>query len=229
MRKRGTLWIIYRENRGLFRLYLLFFVLGLLMMSYYQFDRVKLHLVCNHFHAPWLDTFMAYFTHLGDGYFMALLTLCLLFYRLKYGLGLTMVGVLLAPLVYSLKQSFNHLRPGKVFSDLGLLGDLYMPIPFDDLNLYNSFPSGHAAVSMGTCMILAFLVDSKKIKYGLVVLGLFLSYTRVYLNQHFLEDIVLGSLVGLLMAFLVYFIMVYLKLLRAWNVSLQDWISRKKE
>lgn len=65
------------------------------------------------------------------------------------------------------------------------------------LHSRNSFPSGHAATAVAILYVLA--NDSKRnVRIGLVIVAVLISYSRIYLNQHFVIDVTAGALTGLI-------------------------------
>jgi membrane-associated phospholipid phosphatase len=70
--------------------------------------------------------------------------------------------------------SFNFLRPGRLFE---------------------SFPSGHAAVAAVVLTVLWILIPNKRILYAIAIVAI--DVGLVVLNLHFLSDVVAGSFVGI--------------------------------
>jgi membrane-associated phospholipid phosphatase len=64
----------------------------------------------------------------------------------------------------------------------------------------NSFPSGHATTCFAIFTTFAFISRDNKLRALLAVLAILFALTRVYLSQHFLEDVLVGSLIGTLTA-----------------------------
>jgi membrane-associated phospholipid phosphatase len=63
----------------------------------------------------------------------------------------------------------------------------------------NSFPSGHATTAFAVITVIA--VHAKKnYQLPLFLLAVLISYSRVYLAQHFLTDITAGAFIGVLFA-----------------------------
>jgi membrane-associated phospholipid phosphatase len=70
-----------------------------------------------------------------------------------------------------------------------------------------SFPSGHSATIFALCLSLAIYSRRKFVKSSLFLLAVIVAYSRVYLSQHFLNDIVAGSFLGCIAAILMYFLL----------------------
>jgi membrane-associated phospholipid phosphatase len=76
-----------------------------------------------------------------------------------------------------------------------------------DIHSYNSFPSGHTTTAFAMFGLLAFLDQKKSRGWVWLFLGILAGYSRVYLFQHFVEDVFAGSLVGTLSSIIIYVLM----------------------
>lgn len=169
-----------------------------------MYPKIQTHLMMNGYHTPALDTFFNYVTKLGEG-FPAYLGIALLVFRRRKGL-LILLGQGLAFIITQiLKIAFAHPRPATYFKEMGV--DL--PETVDGVKLrtaYNSFPSGHtsAAFAFFTCLA---LMTPRKFAPLWMTAAWAVAYSRIYLSQHFLEDILLGSIIGVLSSCIVYVLM----------------------
>ena len=105
-----------------------------------------------------------------------------------------------------MKPFFERLRPCHdprwegLLHNYGRCGGLY------------GFASSHAANTFGLATFLTLTLSSKiKGIAWLFVYALLVSYTRIYLGVHYPVDIVFGALVGVLAAYLSWFLVVVLK------------------
>jgi membrane-associated phospholipid phosphatase len=65
-----------------------------------------------------------------------------------------------------------------------------------------SFPSGHTAAAFSVFMMLALISKNNTAKLFLFFGAVIVSYSRVYISQHFIVDITAGSILAVLfMAF----------------------------
>lgn len=162
------------------------------------------HLIINNYHNPILDFLMFWLTKLGDGAFMVAVSLLLLFRKMRYSL------ILFASYISSslVVQLFKRLvlsdipRPVKYFEDTG-----YSLHLVDGLKYYSwlSFPSGHSATAFALFTGLALIVKNELAKLVFLLLACLVAYSRVYLSQHFLIDIMAGSLIGALFAIIIHY------------------------
>lgn len=176
-----------------------FLIFPVLLVFVLTIPKGDIHLQMNSFHAPFLDVLMQYWTMLGDGLLLAILLLGLLMVSIRHfftGLAAYVFGGLGAQLLKRLV--FTDLpRPLKYFEQSGMVEKLYL---VDGVDLHNwlSFPSGHTSTAFAVLFGLSLMTRSAIVQAVLFVLALGVGYSRVYLSQHFLVDVVGGSFLGLL-------------------------------
>ena len=119
-----------------------------------------------------------------------------------------------------LKHTFSFERPISAFDHYP---DMTLPLVQGvDLHCGNSFPSGHASTFFVffTCcaLLLAYNYKNKKEKsnhvtwllitrsmLSLLMLAVLGAYSRVYLSQHFLSDVCMGSIIGFTTPYLIFY------------------------
>ncbi len=175
--------------------------------AYLYHGKEEAHLLINAWHSPYADLFFKYLTHLGDGMLPVFLFCLLLLIRYSWALALGLSSLCMGILVQTLKRSVfagDH-RPAMFFADGGL-----PQIEGVKLMLHHSFPSGHSATAFCIFLMLAFMVKQRWATYFFVVVALLTAFSRVYISQHFIQDTIVGSWIGFVLAYLGYlFIMHY--------------------
>lgn len=98
-----------------------------------------------------------------------------------------------------LKQIFNLPRPAAFFGDsnLNIIGNM-------ELHYAHSFPSGHSTTAFALFFIFGFFVKNKKWQILFFFLALSTAFSRIYLLQHFFIDVYFGSILGVLIATIVF-------------------------
>lgn len=180
---------------------------GLILLST---DKVDFHMWINQFHNSFFDFFFKYCTHVSDGITVAVLGFIFVFIVPKKYRWSTFV-LCLSTLVLTgiLSQFAKHFifpeafRPNKFIGD----GILYL-VDGVNVRLENSFPSGHTTAAFGFFALTSFLFARKKNTLQLLffLFALLCGYSRMYLSQHFLEDVVAGAFLGIMSFGLAYMI-----------------------
>lgn len=184
------------------RLYLLVAVSALLIACVFYLSNEKIdgHLIVNHTHAPFLDFFFTYYTHVGGGIFVAVgsILLSFLFWK-KYRFGVVLLSSINLVLVAAITQTLKQLVYPDASRPIVFIGrKLLHTAPGVEMHSSNSFPSGHTAAGFAFFALIAFLYGKNKwIQFFCAIGAILVGYSRIYLSQHFLEDALLGSLIGL--------------------------------
>ena len=156
-------------------------------------DKVGMHLVLNGFHTSALDVFFKYFTQVGGWLPCAVGGVFLLLKRWRIA-SVILAGQLVATLITTpLKRIIRAPRPSVILSELGI--DFPM-VEGVDLHSTLSFPSGHTSAAFAFCFAVALFLPKWWQKMLCLLVAIFCGYSRIYLSQHFLEDVLAGSVVG---------------------------------
>ena len=191
------------KHKFFFIPYFIFILVGAIVLL--LFDKESLHLFFDQHHRPWLDLIAPWVTFLGDGWFSVILAVAFLFFSSRKAITLGLAYGSSSIVVQVLKlYVFNlHYRPVKFFDGMATLH----LIPGVEMNTLYSFPSGHSTSAFALCCCLAYFTQKDWMKLLLLLSALFISFSRIYLNQHFFEDVYLGAIIGVGFAFLTNFFM----------------------
>lgn len=147
---------------------------------------------------PFLNACFRVFNWWGEGLTVVLLTVLYLF--IHYGKALTLFCLGLLELGSSslLKRVIfgNQPRPLAYFKEV----DPAWLIEGVEHHSNYSFPSGHTLTAFGLSFFLVLANRQRWIVWPLLLLAIFGGVARIYLFQHFLQDVVAGSLVGISLA-----------------------------
>lgn len=188
-----TLPSIYKQNRLFFIGYVLLILLSLGLLV--GLPKVEGHIFLNPWHYKPLDYIFRGITILGDGIFIISLAVLLFIFKKRF-LALMIVGgyVLSGIPVQIIKSYTDAPRPALFLK--GINYDHF--VDGVTLHNYNSFPSGHTASAFALAVILAICVKNKWVGLLLLFLAALVGYSRIYLSQHFMEDVFVGSLIGVI-------------------------------
>ena len=192
---------IFKTNVSFILPYTFFFILGALLLAIKT--KSETHLVFNTIHSTFFDTFFLYATYLGDGIMSLLAVIILLAVKYRYALIVGISGLIASIIGQTLKQTvFNEIvRPKKFFDGIH---ELYL-VPGVENHLFYSFPSGHSICAFSLYFALALVITNKVLKGILFFVALLAGYSRIYLSQHFFEDVYAGSVIGMFTTFIVYY------------------------
>jgi membrane-associated phospholipid phosphatase len=190
-------------------LLLLYFALLLLITFFLlNYGKVEIHLYLNQLVGnPFIDKFFYYITYLGDGALAPVLLICIMFYNVRLGICCTISFLLAALFTNTLKYYFYDeiMRPSHVFK-------WYVKTPLryvgDEHYIHNSFPSGHSTQAFAIFICLSLFVRNHLNKLLFLFIAILVAFSRVYLSQHWLVDITVGSLIGSLTAMVLYYFVV---------------------
>jgi membrane-associated phospholipid phosphatase len=181
-------WLVFVASGGI----------GLLL-----FGPLELHRLANTFHARWSDVVMARLTHLADGLVPTALTLVVWWFKdLRSALQLGLSCGLSAIITQVLKRSVfaDEHRPAMFREQLAGL----QWVDGVELHHHFSFPSGHSTAAWAMCLALAVIIGRPGWSLVLAIGASILAYSRVYLSQHFTQDVVVGALIGVITGLLVH-------------------------
>ena len=158
------------------------------------------HLIVNEWYSPMADVFFKYVTHLGDGAMFALVILILLFVKIRWAFYELFAALMTLIFVFITKQLIfkGAPRPTNFFEN----SETLHLVEGVKMHTMNSFPSGHTITAFAIFIILAMVVKKQYLKILFTAIAILAGFSRVYLSQHFLEDIFSGALIGVAIALL---------------------------
>jgi membrane-associated phospholipid phosphatase len=144
-----------------------------------------------------LGDFLApYITDIGDGLTIVVLSLILAIFSYRNAFLLFTSFLLTALAAQILKYSINSPRPRAYFdSEINRLRFV------DGVHVVagiQSFPSGHTVTAFSAGIVLTYLIKNKLWGVALLLLAMLVGYSRMYLSQHFFEDVTAGSAIGVM-------------------------------
>lgn len=189
-------------------------ILLLALIFNFSFSKTDGFIIFNRFHPTWLDIFFKYFTNFGDGLISILAAAILLSFRKnKKALTLVIAYIYSGLLTQIAKRIFHMPRP-KYFFEQTLFHYTHFVEGVSTHN-QNSFPSGHTASAFALATVLVLVFKKKKISFYCLLFALLIGYSRIYLAQHFLIDVIFGAITGIICAIMSYHQVYDLKLFRS--------------
>ncbi|KPA13049.1 Phosphatidic acid phosphatase type 2/haloperoxidase [Candidatus Magnetomorum sp. HK-1] len=191
---------LIQENRVFLVPFIILWLVGFGVTLF--LDKVELHCKLNQLHAPFWDVFFRYSTNLGDGITFIIVALSGFLYCYRLTIYLGSIGTITLLLVLFLKKVvfYKFYRPFQVYQELDIPLRL---VQGEQMLSTNSFPSGHTTTAFALFFTLCMFSKNRFLKILFFFLALIVAYSRIYLSQHFLMDVVAGSFLGIFIAIFV--------------------------
>lgn len=188
----------------------LFFTLCLVFIGFCGFQIVlypkgNLVLWCCSLRTLESDFIFKYITFLGDGWAFVAVSLFLLFFvKARWGI----ISIFTYAFSGLLAQFFKKIvfgplpRPLKYFEGIAEL------VPVEGMHnaFSHSFPSGHTTTAFALFALIAFFYNTNKfVAVACFIMAALTAFSRIYLAQHFVEDVLAGTILGLVCCTLFYF------------------------
>jgi membrane-associated phospholipid phosphatase len=190
-----------KEYKG-FRTAVLFSVVIALLLAIFVaiYGKDKSFLMINGHHSRQADYFFNYITYLGDGLIWVPLFLYVLIYKRDFLIPLLSALLICTLITHGFKRIIfaDEPRPLRLMQDIARA----VPLMTGRDNYSNSFPSGHTSTAFTFALLLAYLVRRKFAIYVFPLLAFLVGYSRVYLAQHFVTDVLAGTIIGILSSYL---------------------------
>ncbi len=194
------------------------FIFLLIVLFPFNFlEKGKLVLELNAARTSFLDVFFINASSLGNGFsILFVLFFVVLYFRFKW------VSIFFLAFIFHLlwillfKKGFYHgaLRPLLYYRSLDQECLLNL-IEGVKVRHVNTFPSGHTTCVFFLVSFFALLANNKYLSWFLAIIGLFVGVSRIYLIQHFFNDVYFGILFGTISSLLAYYIV--LKYPKLWH------------
>ena len=206
-----TLTTLYKKNRLFFILFLGFFFAALFILIF--FSKAAGFYLLNSWHNSFLTIIFTWFTYLGDGFFCMAAGILLFIFRKRFLSLMVLSSFIVSGIIAQvLKYYILEARPAIYLKNTSY------PYFIDNVTLHNlhAFPSGHTASAFALAAVMSFSAKNKRYSILFLAGALLVGYSRIYLAQHFMDDVLAGAMIGLLSAIIcrIYFDKLFNRLLR---------------
>ena len=182
--------ILYR-TRSFFIPYLILLCICLIIKLTYT--REEIYYAVNSYYSNWADILAPYVTNIGDGVTIILASVLLVFFSYRKAFLMFTTYLVTAITAQVIKRIFDAPRPKLYFKDQ--LPHIHFVKGVDPLSLH-SFPSGHTVTIFAATLLITYWCKNKLWGIPLLLLAIVVGYSRMYLSQHFFEDVVGGSVIA---------------------------------
>jgi len=157
------------------------------------YSKEVIYYTVNSWHFAFGDVIFPLFTDMGDGLFVVALSLIALAYNYRVGFLLASGFALTSIVAQIMKRFIQAPRPIHFFKDTS---HMYLVKGIPMLNSL-SFPSGHTISAFSAAVVLTYITPKKQWGLFYLLIAILIGYSRMYLSEHFFEDVVGGSAIGL--------------------------------
>ena len=187
-----------KQHKPFLLLYGLLLLCGVFILLFFNKPEIILYL--NQNNSIITDVLFTYITLLGEAP-IVIFTLVLVLIKdranfLKIALTLGVMGTLLYSFKFHIFE--DNMRPRGFINNDALLHF----IQGVEMHFKHSFPSGHTSTAFLCFFILSSYTRNKMVILLCLLLAAGVAYSRMYLGQHFFEDVFTGSIVGVVIGIL---------------------------
>ena len=166
-------------------------LLLLSILSLTLFGRSIAFIPSNAYHPFWLNVFFINYTFIGNGLFVICMAAVIMirFKKMREGTAL-LYGFIFSDIIIQVLKNINHISQPALFIEQGQ----YIFSPADIST--GSFISGHTTIAFAWITVLVLIIKNPVWQLPLLAAAILLGYSRIYLAQHFLMDIVIAAVTG---------------------------------
>lgn len=190
-----TVSSVYKQNKWFFIGYIFLLILAAFFWIFYS--KANGFILLNPYHSNFLNVLFIGITMIGDGIFSVILSFLLFAFKKRFLALMVFSSFAISGILTQLiKMLISEARPA-----LLLAKDNY-PYFIENVTLHNfhSFPSGHSTSAFAMAAILAFAVKDKRLSIVFLLVAALVGYSRIYLGEHFITDVAVGSIIAVLIA-----------------------------
>jgi membrane-associated phospholipid phosphatase len=160
------------------------------------YTKADIFFAVNNANSAGLDFLAPFATDLGNGWTVVVIAvlLCLFSYRKAFVLMTAYAVTSISAQI--LKHIFDAPRPKLYFKDQ--LSSIHFVKGVDILSLH-SFPSGHTVTAFSTAVVFTYWSKNKAWGPVFLLIAMIVGYSRMYLSEHFFEDVTAGSVIGVIL------------------------------
>lgn len=190
-----TLPALYRNNRFFFIGFFIFVLASIAVLI--SFTKAEGFIVLNPYHTNFLNLVFIPLTYLGDGIFCIAVGLLLFFFKKRFLSLMVLSSYAISGIIAQiLKAYIVEARPAVYLKD----STYQYFIENVTLHNFHAFPSGHSASAFALAAVLSFALVNKKYSLLFLAGAILVGYSRIYLAQHFIDDVLAGAIIGVLSA-----------------------------
>jgi membrane-associated phospholipid phosphatase len=160
------------------------------------FTREQIYFAVNGFNNPYIDFIAPFVTDLGNGWTAVAIAAILTLFSYRKALIVAGGFAFTSLSAQVIKYIFDAPRPKLYFQKE--LSRIHFVKAVEILSCH-SFPSGHTITAFMLAVILTYWSKNKAWGPLFLLVAMCVGYSRMYLSEHFFEDVVPGSVIGFIL------------------------------
>jgi membrane-associated phospholipid phosphatase len=157
------------------------------------YSREVIYFAVNSRNSAWADYIAPYITDIGNGWTIIILAVIWSLFNLRGAFLIATSYGITSILVQIVKRIVDAPRPKLYFYDqlshIHFVKGMYV-------DTFDSFPSGHSVTAFSAAVAITYLCKNKSWAVLLLLIAVMVGCSRMYLSEHFFEDVVAGSIMG---------------------------------
>jgi len=184
---------VLKQIRLFFILYLILLCICLVIKII--FTKEAIYFAVNSRYSSFADDIAPYVTDIGNGWTILILSAILTLFNYRTAFLMASSYAVTSLLAQVVKYIFASPRPSLLYkaklSVIHVVKGVYL-LQFD------SFPSGHTVTIFSAAVVIIYLAKNKSWGILLFIVAVAVGYSRMYLSEHFFEDVTAGSVIGVI-------------------------------
>jgi membrane-associated phospholipid phosphatase len=184
-----------------------------------NYSREEIYFAVNSHNFAFGDIIAPYLTDLGNFWSVVVISVVLSLFNYSRAFLMLLINTVTALFAQVVKHIFDAPRPTLYFQSQ--LSRIHLVKGVDMLKLH-SFPSGHTVSAFTTALLVTYWCRNKTWGLPLLLLAMMVGYSRMYLSEHFFEDVTAGSTIGVIVTICLITWLMNVKFLKSvgWNRGL---------
>ena len=158
-----------------------------------NYSREEIYFAVNSHNFAFGDLIAPYLTDLGNFWSVVVISVVLSLFNYSRAFLMLLINTITALFAQVVKHIFDAPRPTLYFQSQ--LSRIHLVKGVDMLKLH-SFPSGHTVSAFTTALLITYWCRNKTWGLPLLLIAMMVGYSRMYLSEHFFEDVTAGSTIG---------------------------------
>lgn len=210
----------FKKNSSYFATLLLLLVVAAYFLL--QINKGDESIYFSQHRSDFANFFFRFCTHIGEPYVYIAAAGLLALVQYRHAISIFVLSALVLVFAESLKRLFAHPRPLTYFEEvLHQPQSISLVLSREEMNISwtSSFPSGHTTSAFAFYGFLALIAPNHFLRVLCVITATLVGLSRVYLIQHFLEDITAGAITGTVVALITYAIHQWMGVKYPWTLN----------